>query len=560
MLCLYLFYYNIYRNLYSLIYLFICLQLIYFSYTDDLKFIFYKPKQIIVTASPQFPHLSLPSSLSSLTLSLNFDHPLPQFPPLLSSLILSGHFNQSVGNLLPSSLTSLSFGDHFNQPITHLPPHLIFLQFGNIFNQEINCPLPNSLLHLSFGAAFGLSFEIPPSLLSLKLNSPFVDSLKQLPSSLTSVTMNTIRQNFIFPPSLKTFNSLHYLCPEITLLPPTLTHLTLSFYFNRKILENLPDSLIFMEIRAKDPYLLSSLPPKIEILYLWTYANPLPPLPLSLKSFVIGGFNQFIDSLPSSLSVLTLGNIFCQLLPPFPLSLSSLSLGQNFNLPIKEFPPSLTSLVLGECYRFPLDSLPDSLLILHIKTNIIVYLPPRLKKFSTGSMFNQPINFDFPSSIKQIKFGSHFNQPLKYLPPYLKKLKFSKSRDEQSYNIPLPPLPSSLTSLQILSNFNQPLFPLPPSLTDLRLGNYFDHPLSPLPYKIQKIELGKHFNHPLSPLPPHLSKLKLGTEFTQPLLPLPSSLNEIHLSAKYPLSSIGSVPMCVHVKLIPVGKSDCVTM
>jgi FNIP Repeat len=68
-----------------------------------------------------------------------------------------------------------------------------------------------------------------------------------------------------------------------------------------------------------------------------------------------------LDHLPTSLTVLQLGNDFNHPLDHLPASLTELSLGPYFNLPLDYLPASLTTLRLGKSFNHPLNHLPISL-------------------------------------------------------------------------------------------------------------------------------------------------------------------------------------------------------
>ncbi len=154
------------------------------------------------------------------------------------------------------------------------------------------------------------------------------------------------------------------------LLPPSLTHLTLSPGFNQHV---------------------NSLPPTLTYLKFGWW------------------FNRPVDCLPDSLIHLQFGDFFDQSVNHLPPSLKYLQFGHYFNHTVDSLPPSLTTLIFGEWFSHPLFSLPSSL------TKLM---------FCMDSRFNHPI--EIPPYIQEISFGKNFKQPI-YLPFTIRTIEISSS-------------------------------------------------------------------------------------------------------------------------------------
>lgn len=384
----------------------------------------------------------IPPNVTHLVLAGYFDQYIDSFPPSLTHLTFGRCYNQALPKILPS-LLHLTFGCEFNQPVDFLPPSLTHLRLRECFNQTIDC-LPNSLTHLHLGAAFNQQMEkFPTSLTHLTFEQSRLRwPLNNLPSSLIMLQLfPTTPTQYIdyLPPYLS-----HLSCPFIAIkdhhtFPPSLTSLGLGFLGQH--------SLLWTDQFA------SSLPLTLLQLEISGKFNlAFFKLPPSITHFRFNSidciFNQLIDNLFSSTSIkyLQLGRNFNQLVTEIPSSITHLTFGFDFNHPIDNLPHSLTHLALGSRYNLPIDN-----------------LPPSLTHLSLGGQFNHPID-QLPPYLQVLSFIQHsmFNQPVDHLPPSLMHLKLGKS-----FDCPLENLPLTLTHLTIERSFSHSFDKLPLSLTHL---------------------------------------------------------------------------------------------
>eukprot|EP01113_Clastostelium_recurvatum_P044588 TRINITY_DN7547_c0_g1_i3.p1 TRINITY_DN7547_c0_g1~~TRINITY_DN7547_c0_g1_i3.p1 ORF type:complete len:314 (-),score=35.33 TRINITY_DN7547_c0_g1_i3:2-943(-) len=180
-----------------------------------------------------------------------------------------------------------------------------------------------------------------------------------------------------------------------------------------------------------------------------------------------------------------------------------------------------------------------------------------------GSGFKSPIPV-LPPSLLSLELMYKYNHPLPMLPASLERL-FLEGYNHPiilplesrlsflfcgwKYNQPLPLLPSSLTDLNLGFAYNHPLpSSLPPSLTFLSLSIKYNHPLPALPATLVHFDAGFDFNHPLpSPLPPDLKFLCLSHNFRHPLPePVPPNLESLYMCRFHPLPA--SLP--THTKVV----------
>lgn len=157
-------------------------------------------------------------------------------------------FNQIIdANNLPSSLTHLTFGSRFTQPIKSLPPSLVYLFFSfdyphtitsfpsslsqlhfmGLLRLELNQTFPSTLTHLSLPKNTLSKISFPPYLTHLTFCVSYKISNLKLPSSITHLDVNSIK-NFCSLPSSIThlkIESSADIKSNLNSMLPNLTHL-----------------------------------------------------------------------------------------------------------------------------------------------------------------------------------------------------------------------------------------------------------------------------------------------------------------------------------------------
>jgi hypothetical protein len=275
-------------------------------------------------------------------------------------------------------------------------------------------------------------------------------------------------------------------------------HSLLSHYFSRafpryldSLLHNLESLRIFSQVSIQ-------LPPLLTGAVLFGSAN-VDSLPSTLKRLTLYEFNSPVDHLPSFLTHLTFDTRFTHPIDHLPDSLTHLTFLStrlhafnltvpHFNHPIDYLPTSLTHLTLGTFFNHPAD-----------------YLPPSLVQLFFCLHFSQPLNY-LPYSLIHLEFAlsSQFQHSLNNLPPSLTHLILPNR-----FNRPIL-LPLSLTHLEIGSDFNRPIVSLPPTLKYFSFDRLVPYTYSNS-YYFQGYCLfwNGQFRDPLPPLPSTLTTLKI---------------------------------------------------
>ncbi|GAM23711.1 hypothetical protein SAMD00019534_068860 [Acytostelium subglobosum LB1] len=325
-------------------------------------------------------------------------------------------------------------------------------------------------------------------------------------------------------------------------LPPTVTHLELGPKFKMPFELYLPPSLTSLKVNSSKGH----------------HCLLFDQLPTSIKTLELGDhFKTYSEvsngRIPTTITSLSLGNVFNQDLLPslLPSSLISLTLGDRFDQRIGErsLPLTLESLMFGKDYNheFGLGVLPSSLTSLSFheyslydKEFMPRVLPNQLQSLTLGEHYNQMFRVgSLPQSISYLYFSSMipaYNQEFKpgVLPASLETLIILGQTFKQS--IKRDVLPNSLTRLMIPMNaghvFEQGA--LPNSLTCLTLSAKPVITLGMLPSSLQSLFISDDFNGviPVGALPESLTKLSFeGCTRTQthPFTPgmLPSSLKTL---------------------------------
>lgn len=320
----------------------------------------------ISTSSIEFLHvgssynqsLHLPNTLKALELGEQFDKPI-LIPPLLQILKFGSDFNQPIS--LPNSLKKLEFGEKFNQPLK-IPTTITSLTFGDDFNQIVDLSSSTELQVLVFGYKFNQPFYIPSSLTHLHLGADFN---KTLPCEyLTHITLNKqfCLDNHQFSPLLTHVHLVD--CPEVTNIPKSVTHLTISAHC--KIVRQFPPRLLYFNMT--DDFIVDEdeeIPNPLLI-------TPINDLPHTLTHLTFNKlFNQPIKCLPASLTHLKFGDNFNHPIDHFPPHLIHLSFGKDFEYLLMDLPP-LQHLKVGPKYCLGETTLPSSLLVLEVIVAIIL--------------------------------------------------------------------------------------------------------------------------------------------------------------------------------------------
>lgn len=207
-------------------------------------------------------------------------------------------------------------------------------------------------------------------------------------------------------------------------------------------------------------------------------------LPLPKQLFILDGISSDLSSF-SSITHLFIFNISENDLPP---NLTHLTVYNTF---IGQLPPPLRFAEI-EILESPLVSFPFFLSHLYIGRHDH-FLPP------------------FPFYLTYLKLSCHLFYPFPFFPLTLEYIDLFYSP------YPLPPLPSSLTSISVISILGQcisSLSPLPPSLTSLELRpsnskHYFFFPFK-LPQNLKKITTTSRYSFDYSLLSSNIEHIDMS--------------------------------------------------
>ncbi|EAL61098.1 hypothetical protein DDB_G0292590 [Dictyostelium discoideum AX4] len=441
----------------------------------------------------------LPINLKSIDFGLYYNQEIEKniLPNSLEILKLSNDFNKPLDfNNLPINLKHLIFGDKFNKELLSnnndndtnekLPNLIEFIKFGESFDQEFNILNLKKLKIIIFGSRFNSSIfglKMCESLETVEFGSSFNQIIdNQLPNSLKNLKFGLKFDKVLLP---------------MLSLPKNLETLEFGLLYNQKFQPNtFPLSLTSLKFgfnyNQTFPKDVLSLNSNLKILHFGYCWNQ----PFSSSS----SSSSSLNILPfESITELKFGKQFYQKIKSnlfrSAVNLKSLDLGDSISqsIAIESLPKSLSSLTIGNTFNEKIES-----------------LPVLLKCLQIGSSFNShsfPINF-FPNSLERLSFNkvSLFNNVFK---PGCFSIDFSNLVQldlGQSFNQTLKPntLPNSLKILNLSTNFNKSLEigTLPQNLQELTFGLKFNQPIlkNHLPLNLKKLIFPNQskFNQPLT--------------------------------------------------------------
>lgn len=389
-------------------------------------------------------------------------------------------------------------------------------------------------------------------------NSFISINLSLLPPSLTHLSFNKNfnQQVFNLPPSLTHLTFGHKFNQSIATFPPSLTHLQFGNDFSQNI-NNLPDSLLHLSFLAVQDgrYKCTNItrfPPKLTYLNIQTNIEHLISLPDSLISLYARECIK-CTHFPPHLKHLEIGVTGEFDLPPWPSSLIYLHMTKKYGFPyiIKELPPKLEDFLIKGNITVPVP-LPSTLTQLSIlaspqKFNQLgLNKLPLLTHFTLFQHITDLSPAYFPSSLTHLDLSStRINYSIDDLFAALPLTVFKCSSLLQGPHT----FPKSLKVLKFRSITSPPIVlppfleeltidvgaldQLPSTLKKLTLNPEFFHPLPALPESLEELSINFAYNHPLPALPPKLLSFHLLTNnFMDCLPPLPPHLREFTLGAE----------------------------
>jgi hypothetical protein len=317
---------------------------------------------------------------------------------------------------------------------------------------------------------------------------------------------------------------------KFKMIPSSVTHLNMGYFFNSNIIDIFPKSLIYLKFGYNFNKNIDCLKTQTPILQFLQFGHdfgyPVDNLPTSLKYLVFGRrFNQTIDNLPQTLTHIKIGERFNQSIDKLPKSVICISLLEMQISVFHSINTYLKNKVQHPNIHFIFDN--------HFNTSIndLSLLSLSITRLKFGHYFNSPINI-LPSSLIQIEFGNNFDQTINNLPINLEIIIFSNNFNQSIDNLPssvhriifkygkfnqiISKLPESLKYLRLSDNFNHSIDGLiTPSLLFIKFGKYFNQPVNNLSSSLKRIIFGDDFNHPIDNLPKSVSCFTFGKYFNQ---------------------------------------------
>ena len=249
--------------------------------------------------------------------------------PLLKIDFSHSSFNRRLlPNTIPKTVTEIIFSNDFNEPLDEnvLPHGLTYLNLGKRFNHTIEY-LPHSITHLILSTNFNKKIRIlPKNLVFLNLGYDFIQSLdvNVLPYGLLtlifSIKYNEIINKDVIPDTVKHLNlGFYFNKPLDGCIPKNVSYLQFSYFFNKELkIGDLPDSIIHLVFgslfnQELKPNVLPKYLNKLVFGKEFNQNIDYYVLPLGLKYLTFGyKFNNFIRNgvIPNTVIYLTFGYYF----------------------------------------------------------------------------------------------------------------------------------------------------------------------------------------------------------------------------------------------------------
>lgn len=303
-------------------------------------------------------------------------------------------------NKWPSNLKQVIVNSYFDGLFDNLPKTLIYLEFP--YNNRLN----------------NILFNIPNNIKNILHIKEFCDENKQ---------------------------NLNCLINHITLIPG------ISMIDAINMINNLPNSIEYIELPCLYPYMIDNLPNSIKSIHIYgfdegTYRcfdwneifdNPINNLPNSLKELKIESpkFNKSIDNLPDNLEILEIsGNYVSNELS----CCYEYYYNSSFNQPINKLPKKLKKLTLHystkSCNCIEINYLPKELQEFNLYVHTIKYDEFEITIDDTYEKYND-VKIIIGEKIdlnKKINFNDK-SIYIKELNKYIKQLKFENKITEEEY-------------------------------------------------------------------------------------------------------------------------------
>ena len=301
----------------------------------------------------------------------------------------------------PKTLTHLELGYRFNKEINNLPDSIIYLRlYDNEFYKKINQKnIIEAITELKLSYEFnGFVNKLPKNLTQLTFYSKY-NGRDYLFSKFNNHTIDNLPRNLTY----LTLSSYSYFNQKINNLPNSLTHLLLGDDFDQSI-DYLPNSLthlIFQDLdwrnsrfgfgQSFNNQTLNNLPQSL--------------IYLELKRKFNNSSNHLFDNLPQSLLYLEFKKEFNQSIINLPNSIKEISIErlQQYNLFDKKYHLKIKKIYIGFDNMNDIKNLPNTISKIEIydedEYNYINYIPEFIEEIIIDEKNKYQINEKYHSKI-----------------------------------------------------------------------------------------------------------------------------------------------------------------
>lgn len=351
--------------------------------------------------------LCIEKSLTHLIIGDDFDN-LIYVPKSVTHLKLGYNFNQPIN--IPYSVTHLEIGGRYSKPLD-LPKNITYLRLGHVIDYKNSTDrymerhepylaqhilsqqifIPDTVTYLYFTNCYFKLMNIPKNI--IYLTTRYNHDMTIIPDTITHLTLIG-KNNIISLSNSITHLIFDNLFNRQILLPTSIIHLTFGSYYDQEtIIPPLVTHLIFGRLYNKPTVLHDG----IIFLEFGNRYNRSTNLPNSLKHLIFGSGYYRKTILPSSITHVTFGNCFNYEVN-IPNSVTHLTFGGKYNMHTI-VPNSVTHLTFGNEYN------QDTL------------IPKSVKYLKFGHDFNKTINVDYTNglpNISEIYVHTNYNKNIDY--------------------------------------------------------------------------------------------------------------------------------------------------
>lgn len=297
--------------------------------------------------------------------------------------------------------------------------------YNQTYTQEQIDNLPNGLLELGCsGCKIKSLNNLPPSIVHLDCGNNYLESLDNLPENLVILICpsNNIRHLNNLPNKLEYLDIRDNWIKELKNLPHTLKILNAENNYLTEI-TGLPENLEKLDISYNNILSLEGLPINLKVLrFEHCSINSISNLPENLECLILEKSNDVvtIENLPNSLKYLDISETYVSELNILPVNLEYLDISRTEIINLSVLPSTLKILNVYDTEIEDIENLPDGLVELTLSSKVKnTKLPKTLIKIT----MRENNNFiELPDSIKYLDCTNSVIKNIKYLPNNIKNV------------------------------------------------------------------------------------------------------------------------------------------